>query len=217
MMDGSDLRDVRSVRARRRAGDCATPPAGGPAEMVSALEALRVAVTLLVVLFHAALAYMAAPLRLTPWVPYEASGHIGFDVFIYWVNGFAMPVFFLAAGVSAPAACESRGPRVFLIHRARRLLRPLLFGCLTILPAFYLLLGYGLMVTGRSDLNGILSWKFSPEVGHNLYGLGHLWFLEYLFIVCVLWCAAWWLRNRAFGRAAAAGDVGQWQTKWLTA
>jgi glucans biosynthesis protein C len=184
--------------------------------MGNALEALRVAATLLVVLYHAALTYVATPLRLTLWVAFESSGQVEFDVFAYWVNGFAMPVFFLAAGVSAPAACASRGPRAFLIHRAKRLLRPLLFGCLTILPVFYLLWGFGLMVTGRCDLDSILSWKFGPEVRHNLYGLGHLWFLEYLFVVCVLWCAAWWLQNRAFGRAAGAGDVGRWPTTWLT-
>jgi glucans biosynthesis protein C len=183
--------------------------------MGNALEALRVAATFLVVLYHAALTYVATPLRLTLWVAFESSGQVEFDVFIYWVNGFVMPVFFLAAGVSAPAACESRGPRVFLIHRAKRLLRPLWFGCLTIVPVFYLIWGYGLMVTGRCDLDSILSWRFGPEIRHNLYGLGHLWFLEYLFVVCVLWCAAWWLRNRAFGRAAGAGDAGRWPTKWL--
>ena len=215
-MDGSNLRDVRSARGPRRAGEGATPPAGGPAEMGDALEALRVAATLLVVLYHAALTYVATPPRLTLWVAHEPSGRVAFDVFVYWVNGFAMPVFFLAAGVSAPAACASRGPRAFLIHRARRLLRPLLFGCLTILPAFYLLWGYGLMVTGRCDLDSILSWEFGPEVRHNLYGLGHLWFLEYLFVVSALWCAAWWLRRRACGRAAGAGDGGRGPTTWLT-
>ena len=116
----------------------AAPTGGGPAEMGTALEAMRVASTLFVVLYHCALTYVATPLRLTLWVAFDAPGHVGFDAFVYWVNGFAMPVFFLAAGVSAPAACESRGPRTFLASRAQRLLRPLLFGCFTILPAFYL-------------------------------------------------------------------------------
>lgn len=179
-----------------RAGE-ARPSAGGggPAEMGNALEALRVASTLLVVLYHAGLTYVATPLRLTLWVAFEPSGHVAFDTFIYWVNGFVMPAFFLAAGVSAPAACESRGPRVFLTHRANRLLRPLLFGILTILPIFYLLWGYGLMVTGRCDLDSILSWHYAPPIRRDLYGLGHFWFLEYLFLVCLVWCAGWWLRS----------------------
>jgi glucan biosynthesis protein C len=176
---------------------------------------MRVVTTFLVVLYHAALTYVAMPLRLTLWVAYDASGHVAFDSFIYWVNGFAMPVFFVAAGVSAPAACESRGPRVFLTHRAGRLLRPLLFGCLTVLPAFYLLWGYGLMATGRCDLNSILSWRFSPVVRHYLYGLGHLWFLEYLFVVCILWCGAWTLRRTLGRRPDPARDEDGLATRWL--
>jgi glucans biosynthesis protein C len=215
MRDGSNLREVRSAQTPRRVSEGASKAAGGPAELGNAVEAMRVAATLLVVLYHAALAYVATPLRLTLWVAVEPSGQVGFDAFVYWVNGFVMPVFFLAAGVSAPAACESRGPKVFLVHRAKRLLRPLLFGALTILPAFYLLWGYGLMVTGRCQLDDILSWEFAPDVRQNLYGLGHLWFLEYLFVVCALWCAAWWLRTRVFGRAAGTGDPVWRPTEWL--
>ncbi|MDR3634068.1 MAG: acyltransferase family protein [Isosphaeraceae bacterium] len=190
-----DGRGERPAREQERARGEQAPRGGGPAEMGNALEVLRVATTLLVVLYHAALAYVAIPLRLTMWVVYDNPGHTGFDGFIYWVNGFAMPVFFLAAGISAPAACESRGVRVFLTHRANRLLRPLLFGCLTVLPLSYVLWGYGLMVTGRCTIDNILSWRFGPLVRHDLYGLGHLWFLEYLFLVCLVWGGGWSLRR----------------------
>src|SRR4051812_44405103 len=171
---------------------------GGPAQMGNALEVLRVATTFFVVLYHASLAYLATPMRLTIWMAYDASDHVWFDYLVYWINGFAMPVFFLANGVSAPAACEARGPRVFLTQRARRLLRPLVFGSLTILPFTYLVWGYGLMVSGGIDLDNILRWRFSPEIEPHLYGLGHFWFLEYLFLVCLLWCGGWMLRSYLF-------------------
>ncbi len=204
-MDDSNTPSPRSAR-----GAGLPAGGGGPAEMGNALESMRVASTLFVVLYHAALTYVATPLRLTLWVAFDSPGHVGFDVLVYWVNGFAMPVFFLAAGVSAPAACESRGPRTFLTHRAQRLLRPLLFGSLAILPIFYLLWGYGLMVTGRLDLDNILSWRFPSRFDHELYGLGHLWFLEYLFCVCVAWCLAWMVRNRTLAAKKAPSDGGQW-------
>jgi glucans biosynthesis protein C len=165
---------------------------GGPAEMGNAFDVLRVAAALLVVMYHASLAYLASPLRLTLWF-YDDHRSLSMDTFAYCVNGFAMPLFFLAAGVSAPAAVESRGVRVFLTHRVKRLLRPLLFGTLVFVPFCYMALAYGLLVTGRIDLENILSWRFSPEVSRHLYGLGHLWFLEYLFLVCVLWAACWQL------------------------
>jgi hypothetical protein len=182
--------------------------------MGNALEAMRIATTFFVLFYHAALSYLATPMRLTPWSVYDATGHVAFDYLVYWVNGFAMPVFFLANGVSAPAACEARGPRVFLTSRIRRLLRPLLFGCLTILPVFYLIWGYGRLVTGGLALEDILRWEFAPEVAHNAYGLGHLWFLEYLFLVCVLWCGGWrlgsWLRGRrASSMVTVTADPGQ--------
>ncbi|AGA31179.1 acyltransferase family protein [Singulisphaera acidiphila] len=205
-MDETNARMARPARANGRAGGAPPAKGGDPAQLGHALESLRVVTTFLVVLYHAALTYVATPLRLTMWVAYDASAYVGFDAFIYWVNGFAMPVFFLAAGVSAPAACESRGPRVFLNHRAHRLLRPLLFGCLTVLPAFYLIWGYGLMATGRCDLGHILSWRFPPAVRHNLYGLGHLWFLEYLFLVCILWCGAWTLQRKFRRRSETPRD-----------
>lgn len=208
-MDDSKARTPRLAGGMGGGGKDAPSATEGPAQMGNALETLRVVSTLFVVFYHAGLSYVATPLRLTLWIAFERSGHLAFDGLIYWVNGFVMPVFFLAAGVSAPAACESRGARTFLSQRAHRLLRPLVFGCLTILPVFYLLWGYGLMVTGRADLDGILDWRFSPEVRHNLYGLGHLWFLEYLFLVCVLWCGGWLLWTRLFGVAKGSDDDGR--------
>jgi peptidoglycan/LPS O-acetylase OafA/YrhL len=166
--------------------------------MSNALEALRIATTFFVLFYHAALTYLATPMRLTLWATYDATGHVAFDYLVYWVNGFAMPVFFLAAGVSAPAACASRGPRAFLTSRVRRLLRPLLFGCLTVVPMFYLVWGYGLLVTGRIAPDNILGWRFNPPFAQQLYGLGHLWFLEYLFLISVLWCGGWALGSYLF-------------------
>ena len=181
---------------------------GGTADLGNTLDTLRVVGTFLVLMYHAALSYLANPMRLTLWHAYDAHGHVSMDLFAYWVNGFAMPLFFLAAGVSAPAGIESRGVRVFLKHRAGRFLRPLLFGCLTIMPLCYLISAYGLLVTGRCTPNDILTWRFSPAVRRHLYGLGHLWFLEYLFVVCALW-AGCWLLGRALARFAGGSKGGQ--------
>jgi peptidoglycan/LPS O-acetylase OafA/YrhL len=156
---------------------------------------LRVATTFIVLLYHAALTYATTPLRLTLWIAYDSSGGVGFDAFIFWVNGFAMPAFFLAAGVSAPAACEARGPWTFVTHRVRRLLRPLLFGSIVILPVTYLIFGFGLLATGRCTLEDIMRWRFSDRIGTDVYGFLHLWFLEYLFVVCMLWCGLWVLHG----------------------
>jgi peptidoglycan/LPS O-acetylase OafA/YrhL len=186
---------------------------GGTADLGNALDTLRVVGTFLVLMFHAALSYLASPMRLTLWHAYDSRGHVSMDLFAYWGNGFAMPLFFLAAGVSAPAAIESRGVRVFLKHRAGRFLRPLLFGCLTIMPVCYIISAYGLLVTGRCTANEILTWRFRPVLQRHLYGLGHLWFLEYLFVVCALW-AGCWLLGRTLTRFAGGSKDGRGRD-WL--
>lgn len=210
--------DARSAPKARPAGGIG---AEASARLGLAMEVLRVSGTFLVLMYHASLAYLASPMRLTLWHVYDPRGHVGMDVFAYWVNGFAMPLFFLAAGASAPAAVESRGVQTFLKHRAGRLLRPLLFGCLTVMPVIYLLYGYGLLATGRFSLNHIANWRFPDQVQHHLYGLAHLWFLEYLFLVCVVWGGLWWLAQRPFaargvapGRSWVDGSLG---SAWLPA
>jgi peptidoglycan/LPS O-acetylase OafA/YrhL len=161
-----------------------------------ALEAFRIVATLLVVLFHATLAYLATPLRLTLWLAHDGRHSRLFDVFAYWANGFVMPLFFLAAGFTAPAAYAMRGPRDFLVHRARRLLKPLLFASLTVVPLTYILWAYGLVASGQCDLDDVLRWRFPPNVEMHLYGFAHLWFLEYLYIVCILWCVGRLMASR---------------------
>lgn len=202
-----------SGQAPRRTPRSAPASPGGPAEMGQALDVLRVAASIAVVLYHASLAYLVQPLRLTLWF-YDARPHVAMDVLACWVNGFAMPLFFLAAGISAPAAVESRGVKVFVQHRVRRLLRPLLFGAVFILPFSYLIAGYGLLANGLIDLENILSWRFPAIVRHHLYGFGHLWFLEYLFVVCVLWAGCWaaagWVRRRLFPGGEARSAWPQW-------
>ena len=166
-----------------------SPPSagGGAAEIAPAVQNLRMLATLLVLLAHSAIAYVQTPLRTTLWSAYDPKSSPFFDALAYWVNGFAMPLFFLIAGISAPAACASRGPAVFVKHRARRLLIPFALALGAILPLSYFAYGMGLLSTEQISMNDILRMRFEPSVQQQLYGPMHLWFLEYLFLVCVCW------------------------------
>lgn len=215
MEGGSTRRSSNEIASGRGDGAASRGARGGPGDLTHALEFLRVSATFLVLFYHAALTYLARPMRLTLWMSYDGSRSVGFDVFVYWINGFVMPLFFLAAGVSVPAACQARGAREFLKHRTRRLLRPLLFGCVAILPLTYALWGYGLITTGRCDEDQILAWRFGRALGPSVYGFLHLWFLEYLFLVCALWAGAWTVLRRWKPSAESGPAPDREQYRWL--
>jgi fucose 4-O-acetylase-like acetyltransferase len=119
----------------------------------------------------------------------------------WWIDGFIMPLFLLLGGFVAAQLYVKRGPDRFLQHRARRLLVPLLFGCVVILPLDLYVWLLGWAAEGKIPLKKLRSLKLGAA-GEGLWGIGHLWFLEYLFLFCAAaWgvqrLAAWWTSRRA--------------------
>lgn len=103
---------------------------------------------------------------------------------IAWSFWF-MPLLFVLAGMSSRFALTRRTSREFAVERVRRLLVPLLFGVVVIVPpqAYFGLLthegrapAYGEFLLGYfadwSDLSGYFG-SFTP---------GHLWFIAFLFV-----------------------------------
>ncbi len=152
---------------------------------------------LAVVALHASVSYMTLRMPDLAWHVYDSSSHPFFDRLFIWVQGFAMPVFFTISGFFAVSLHDFLGEKRFIEHRVRRLFLPFL-GCLLVLmPAVYFLWGYGWTLSGLCDLRDVVAGKFfDPEIKRNLYGPGHLWFLEYLMIFTALFAAA-----RRFGWA----------------
>jgi len=156
----------------------------------NAMIALRVFAMLLVVLAHSAMCYTEIKFRTVAWPLHDHTGHCFFDLFCYGVNGMAMPLFFFLAGGSAAYAYRAQGQWKFLWQRLRRLLVPCLTGIVLILPVTYIMMGYELLQSEQVTLTELLKFKFkSPEVESNAFGLVHLWFLEYLFLVSLAYCA----------------------------
>lgn len=91
--------------------------------------------------------------------------NIGLEVTIL-THSFRMPAFFLVSGILAAMLLSKRGAKRFWNQRQRRLLYPLIGGCLTIIPLTYLALG--------------TSPKDPLDLINN--GFMHLWFIYYLLI-----------------------------------
>ena len=100
---------------------------------------------LLGIALHAALSFVAIP-----WIVQDRNQHILFGVFVEAVHGFRMPLFFLLSGFFTAMLWRRRGMRALIRHRVRRILLPLLVGCVTIVP-----LMWGLVVAfGESKPGG---------------------------------------------------------------
>lgn len=97
------------------------------------VDNLRVVLTVLVVLHHAALTYSNIPLWYYTEPAQDPSGHV-LDLFIMLNQTFFMGMFFLLAGYFVPGAADRRGRHGFTRERLVRLGVPLLLFVVLLRP-----------------------------------------------------------------------------------
>ena len=150
----------------------------------AALNVLRAWAIVIVVLVHAIIPYMPAPVPDILWGIRDRSTHPSYGVLFWALVLLPMQVFFFSAGFFSAKKLEILGTRAFIGDRARRILVPFLAGTLVILPLVYYAWSYGWYISGRCTLREIILAEFiDPEISRNLAGPAHLWFLEYLFLI----------------------------------
>ncbi len=182
------------------------------------LDWLRAGATVLVVALHAGIGYLVARMPGCVWATNDPVGSPAVDGVTWWINGFIMPLFFMQSGFLAFQIMRKKGPRAFLRHRSRRVLGPFLLGCVLILPLdlYAWLLGWA--ADGKITLHKLRSLKIDRPLGDNLWGVSHLWFLEYLWVFCVVaWMVcrvAEWSGKWQSGEGAK-GQGGEGQTGWV--
>jgi len=188
-------------RNRGRPGPASVPVSGSVDGRYHGLDWLRGIAALLVVALHGGIAYTLSPFPGLAWPTHDPRPSSFVDAATWWIDGFIMPLFLLLGGFVAAQLFLKRGPGGFLRHRARRLLVPLLFGCVVILPLDLYVWLLGWAGEGKIPLKKLRSLKLG-EAGRDLWGVGHLWFLEYLFLFsAAAWglchIATWWSTRRA--------------------
>ncbi|MBT8048723.1 MAG: acyltransferase family protein [Xanthomonadales bacterium] len=157
-------------------------------ERIYALDALRASTMILGVFLHGAVAYMTLPMPGLLWPVSEPSSGPGFDLVLWYLHGFRIPLFFIVAGFFASLLCEIRGCHEFAKQRLRRIGVPLLAAVLVILPACYYLWGLGLMEQDVVSWREVKRMSFHDKVlKSELLGLGHLWFLQYLLLYSLVY------------------------------
>lgn len=174
-----------------------TTTAPGPASRARLffVDNLRVVLTVLVVLHHAALTYGNIPLWYYP-EPARDPGGVALDLFVFLNQTFFMGMFFLLAGYFVPGATDRRGRRGFVRERLVRLGIPLLLFVILLRPLASVPGYLGLLQT-------------EPDLPYWLYYLlsidpGPMWFVEVLLVMSLVYVMVRRFRER---RATADGGV----------
>lgn len=167
-----------------------------PHSRVSGLEWLRAGLSVAVLAFHAAIPYTRQQMPGLNWIVHEPVGSPIVDVVCWTLNGLTMPLFFLIAGFFGARIFARQGASSFLKHRTRRLVPPLVFGSFVILPVIGHLWFLSWSAQGFMPLDRIWRWGIPDELERNLYGAGHLWFMQYLWVFCL----AAWMTSRLTAR-----------------
>ncbi|MDB5349767.1 MAG: hypothetical protein JWN86_1014 [Planctomycetota bacterium] len=157
------------------------------------LDALRVVAMIAVVGLHASAAYLTVHIPGLLWVVREPAGSAVVEQFAWWAYGATMPAFFALAGFAATAVYDAKGARGFVVDRIRRIGLPFLAAIPAVLVPTSFIWLYGFLISGRCSFGESMSWAFAdPEIRANRYGPAHLWFLEYLLGMLVVYVLIRW-------------------------
>lgn len=157
------------------------------------LDVVRAGAMLLGVCYHAAYAYVPDVGRW--YFVTDVSSSPGFVTLVGVLHAFRMQLFFSLSGFFAHLVLERRGPRGFVVDRARRLVIPFLCALPLVMTA-------DLLTRRWSLAEGLMSRDFPPQ-GTWQWAPSHLWFLEYLVLFSL---AAWGLARVGWeGHRAAKG------------
>jgi peptidoglycan/LPS O-acetylase OafA/YrhL len=158
------------------------------------LDWLRVIAFSLLIYFHAAIAFVPGGIPMIQ----NADTSVALQVMAGFLHEFRLALLFLISGVGVSFALRHRDRAQFMRDRALRLLVPLVFGILVIVPPMIFLekrfIGeftgsfaefYPMFFTEGVYPRGNLSWH-------------HYWFIFYLYLYCILgWPIFAYLKNAA--------------------
>ena len=129
---------------------------------------------------------------------------------VIFLSQWLMPLFFVLSGASTFYALGLRKPGQFIRERVKRLLVPLVFGILVIIPPqVYLERVYYSQIIGNF-------FQFYPNYFDGIYGFGgnfalfghHLWYLLFLFIYSMIFLPLFMYLRNVKGKNFVSGMTG---------
>lgn len=165
-------------------------------ERAPGFDRLRAIATLLVVVLHAAIPYAATPLPGLVWPVRHPKPEPLVDWVMWPLACVLMPLFLVLSGYGSMLVLRQKGLAEFLVNRRKRLLYPLLASAAVILPLeFYVWVGAWVW-NGEVPAVKLRSLKLDgPHAG--IWGLSHLWYLQYVLLYCAGLAGLDWLTGRS--------------------
>jgi peptidoglycan/LPS O-acetylase OafA/YrhL len=162
---------------------------------VAGFDAVRAGATFGVVLLHSCVPYLQHPMPGLAWpVRDVASAWVDFG---FWtIELFIMPLFLVMSGFLAWRTLQRQGGWNLVRSRAGRLLKPLLFGAVVVLPLDLYAWVLGWVCEGSVAAVKLRSLKFDGQMDRDLWGLSHLWYLQYLFLYVACLAGAVFVSHR---------------------
>lgn len=158
------------------------PPAVPTTHRRHDLDWLRALAILALLFFHSAMPYVAE----WQWHVKNAQTSNLLMELNFFLSRFRMALLFVIAGVASQFMLRRRGPSLFLRDRARRLLVPLVFGMLVIVPPqiYFERVASGAFTGSFAEFwPRTLALKPYPQGDTSWH---HLWFIFYLFLYSAL-------------------------------
>jgi len=168
------------------------------------LDWLRVVSVLLIFIFHS-----GAPFALGDWHFKSGTSSIGLTVWNHSILLIAIPLLFFISGAGSFLALQQKDPKHYFKGRVQRLLIPLIFGILIIVPPQV----YIERITRNQFSENFLAfyphyfdgWYLSIGGEGNFAWMGlHLWYLLYLFLLTLILLV--WLKLKKSSAAQSTGS-----------
>lgn len=146
------------------------------------IDWLRVIAFYLLIIFHTGMFFVPWGWHIKNPTTYE-----WFETWMAWLSQFRLPLLFMISGIGVYFALGFRSPGKFIKERSRRLLVPLLFGMLVVIPPqiYFERISNGVEYQSYWDF-----WKtvfnFVPYPEGGSFSWHHLWFLPYIFVYSLL-------------------------------
>ena len=169
---------------------------------VAGLDVLRVFATMAVVVLHASVPYLRIRMPGLVW-PVGDNSSRWVDAVFWGIEVMIMPLFLVIAGFLLWRSSRRLSPGQLVSSRAKRILIPLAFGILVILPIDLYIWTVGLVADGAVEPIKLKSLKFDTPISNDIWGLAHLWFLLYVFLYVVVAAVLFRLASLGFVKRVA--------------